>query len=209
MGAATPSWLRSTTAALIIIDELEREATVGNIRNIGQILRKLLTTEHLAQYDSGVRTLLVLTGQANGVEGEPHLLVRGGWPFTVLGATVTVRELIIDMISERIASCGRPRVIGVWSSTPGRLSLSHIMRIHTHDVVAVTASRPWAIALSGSRDGSAAIWDLNRGIYIRSIWHGEACDMGAVNLVAINESTGYIATSASTRSTGGRWRRST
>ncbi|KAF7319612.1 hypothetical protein HMN09_00301600 [Mycena chlorophos] len=240
-----------------ITDELEREATVGIIHNFGQTPRKLFTTEHPAQYDSGPRTLPI--GQANGIEEDPHLLVQGGRPFTDLGPTVPVRELVIDMISERIIPCPegvlcnpwRPheriewgttraaagqlrytvdqRVIqvieeaycvcaafadwanivtgcsdftvrlwkinrGASSSSPGRLGLSHIMRIHTHDVVAVTASRPWAIALSGSRDGSAAIWDLNRGIYIRSIWHGEAGDMGAVNLVAINESTGYIAT---------------
>ncbi|KAF7319608.1 hypothetical protein HMN09_00301200 [Mycena chlorophos] len=215
-----------------ITDELEREATVGIIHNFGQTPRKLFTTEHPAQYDSGPRTLPI--GQANGIEEDPHLLVQGGRPFTDLGPTVPVRELVIDMISERIIPCPEgvlfdQRVIqvieeaycvcaafadwanivtgcsdftvrlwkinrGASSSSPGRLGLSHIMRIHTHDVVAVTASRPWAIALSGSRDGSAAIWDLNRGIYIRSIWHGEAGDMGAVNLVAINESTGYIAT---------------
>ncbi|KAF7293071.1 hypothetical protein MIND_01206500 [Mycena indigotica] len=240
-----------------ITDELEREATVGIIHNFGQTPRKLFTTEHPAQYDVGPRTLPL--GQANGIEEDPHLLVQAARHFQDLGPTVPVRELVMDMISERIIPCPegvlcnpwRPheriewgttraaagqlryaadqRVIQVieeancvcaafadwanivtgcsdftvrlWkinrgssSSSPGRLGLSHIMRIHTHDVVAVTASRPWAIALSGSRDGSAAIWDLNRGIYIRSIWHGEASEMTAVNLVAINESTGYIAT---------------
>ncbi|KAJ7639738.1 beach-domain-containing protein [Mycena polygramma] len=75
-----------------------------------------------------------------------------------------------------------------------RLGLSHIMRIHTDDVVSVTASRAWSVVLSGSKDGSAALWDLNRGIYIRSIWHGEDKEVSAVHLVAVNESTGYIAT---------------
>ncbi|KAJ7201121.1 beach-domain-containing protein [Mycena pura] len=83
---------------------------------------------------------------------------------------------------------------GSSSSSPGRLALSHILRIHTNDVVSVTASRAWSIALSGSKDGSAAIWDLNRGIYTRSIWHGDAGEMSAVHLVAVNETTGYIAT---------------
>lgn len=76
------------------------------------------------------------------------------------------------------------------SNPPGggstRVSLTHLMRIHTDEVVCVTASRAWSMVLSGSRDGSAALWDLNRGIYIRSIWHSEG---DTVHLVAINEST--------------------
>lgn len=63
------------------------------------------------------------------------------------------------------------------------------MRIHTDEVSCVTASRTWSVAISGSKDGSAALWDLNRGVYIRSIWHGDQGEMTAVNLVAINEST--------------------
>jgi WD40 repeat protein len=69
-----------------------------------------------------------------------------------------------------------------------RLALSHIMRVHTSEVVCVTASRPWSLIVSGSKDGSAALWDLNRGVYVRSIWHGDGED-SAVHLVAVNEST--------------------
>ncbi|KAF9466003.1 hypothetical protein BDZ94DRAFT_1252774 [Collybia nuda] len=79
-------------------------------------------------------------------------------------------------------------------ATPMHVTLSHIMRIHTDEVTCVTASRTWSVAISGSKDGSAALWDLNKGVYIRSIWHGDQGEMTAVNLVAINESTGYIAT---------------
>ena len=63
------------------------------------------------------------------------------------------------------------------------------MRVHTDEVVCVTASRAWSIVVSGSRDGSAALWDLNRGVYIRSIWHGDGNESNAVNLVTVNEST--------------------
>jgi len=73
------------------------------------------------------------------------------------------------------------------------LALSHIMRVHTDEVICVTASRAWSLVVSGSKDGSAALWDLNRGGYVRSIWHGDGGDW-AVHLVAINESTGYVAT---------------
>jgi len=75
------------------------------------------------------------------------------------------------------------------SSSAMQVSLSHIMRVHTDEVTCVTASRSWSLVVSGSKDGSAAVWDLNRGVYVRSIWHGEGGEYTAVDLVAINEST--------------------
>ena len=45
------------------------------------------------------------------------------------------------------------------------------------------------VVVSGLKDGSAAIWDLNRGMYVRSIWHGEGRESTMVNLFAINGST--------------------
>ena len=75
------------------------------------------------------------------------------------------------------------------SSSAMRVSLSHIMRVHTDEVTCVTASRPWSLVVSGSKDGSAALWDLSRGLYVRSIWHGDGGESTAVDLVAINEST--------------------
>ncbi|KDQ53971.1 hypothetical protein JAAARDRAFT_61057 [Jaapia argillacea MUCL 33604] len=75
------------------------------------------------------------------------------------------------------------------------LTLSHVMRAHSADVVAVTTSRPWSLVVSGSRDGTAILWDLNKGIYVQSIWHGNG---ETVHLVAVNDSTGYIATCSRT-----------
>ncbi|KAG6877945.1 hypothetical protein C0993_001803 [Termitomyces sp. T159_Od127] len=80
------------------------------------------------------------------------------------------------------------------SSAATAIVLSHIMRVHTDEVICITTSRTWSIIVSGSGDGSAALWDLNRGTYIRSIWHGDGGESNMVNLVSINESTGYIAT---------------
>lgn len=71
---------------------------------------------------------------------------------------------------------------------PVSLTLTHLMRGHTSRVSCVTASRGWSLIVSGSQDGSAAIWDLNRGVYTRSIWHGSG-PASAVHLVAVNEST--------------------
>ncbi|KAI8986856.1 beach-domain-containing protein [Trametes punicea] len=76
---------------------------------------------------------------------------------------------------------------------PATLRLTHLMRGHTARVSCITASRLWSLIVSGSRDGSAALWDLNRGVYVRSIWHGSGPSF-EVHLAAVNESTGYIAT---------------
>ncbi|KAI6126006.1 hypothetical protein EDD17DRAFT_1521466 [Pisolithus thermaeus] len=77
------------------------------------------------------------------------------------------------------------------------LSLAHLLRGHSGPVSCVQASRTWSVAISGSSDGSAVLWDLNRGTYVRSIWHADGSipsEDASVRLVAINESTGYIAT---------------
>jgi len=68
---------------------------------------------------------------------------------------------------------------------------THLMRAHTARVVCVAASRNWSLAVTGSADGSAVLWDLNRGVYVRSIWHGENA---TVHLAAVSDSQGYIAT---------------
>jgi WD40 repeat protein len=63
-----------------------------------------------------------------------------------------------------------------------------MMRVHRDSILCVAASRSWSIIVSGSKDGSAALWDLNRAIYMRSIWHGEDGNVG-IHLATINEST--------------------
>ena len=88
------------------------------------------------------------------------------------------------------------------SSSAMQVSLSHIMRVHTDEVTCVTASRSWSLVVSGSKDSSAALWDLNRGVYVRSIWHGKGEKSTAVDLVAINEST--VSTAVSWRITNGQ-----
>lgn len=72
------------------------------------------------------------------------------------------------------------------------LTLVYLLRKHSAPITCLSVSRAWSVALSGSLDGSAILWDLNRGLYVRSIWHaGGDCSIedAAVHLVAINEST--------------------
>lgn len=87
-----------------------------------------------------------------------------------------------------VSRAGGPASTPRYSDCPLRISLTHLMRSHTAPVVCVTASRTWSLVVSGSEDGSAAIWDLNRGVYVRSIWHSKTAE-APVHLVAVNEST--------------------
>ncbi|KAL4252230.1 hypothetical protein ABKN59_005526 [Abortiporus biennis] len=85
-----------------------------------------------------------------------------------------------------------------YGDPPLRLVMTHLMRSHSASVVCVAASRTWSLVVSGSKDGSTALWDLNRGVYVRSIWHSHSAD-SPVHLVAINESTGHIASCSKTK----------
>ena len=75
-----------------------------------------------------------------------------------------------------------------YGEPPLKIVLTHLMRSHRAPVACVAASRSWSLVVSGSEDGSLALWDLNRGSYIRSIWHGEGKDW-TIRLAAIHEST--------------------
>ncbi|OCH84794.1 beach-domain-containing protein [Obba rivulosa] len=245
-----------------ITDDLEREATVGIIHNFGQTPRKIFNAPHPERMMHGISSLPL--GTIYGIAEDYHLLSQSPKPVKDLGPASPVRELYVDVISERVIPCG-PGTLYVplrshehieWDLSPvsggelrlvvdrkvvqvveaahcscatfadsatlvtgsmdhtvrlwhlqrpsgqiaarGRdrtpsLVIMNIMRAHTAEVLCVAASRAWSLVVSGSKDGSAALWDLNRGIYVRSIWHGSGNDH-EVHLAAINESTGYIAT---------------
>ncbi len=239
--------------------------------SVGQTPRKIFSIPHPERYHHGLYSLPL--GTLHGIEEDPHLLIqnarclKGKYSrsnrlflvsllliiFQDLGPTVPVRELVLDILSDKIHPCPEgvlsvPKypheqiewgsgsaelrvvvdhkvvqviegafctcaafadsnslvtgssdyTVRLWkiarpntnsTSTGLRAALSHIMRIHTDEVVCVAASRAWSLVVSGSKDGSAALWDLNRGVYVRSIWHGDGGELSAVNLVSINEST--------------------
>ncbi|EPQ51421.1 beach-domain-containing protein [Gloeophyllum trabeum ATCC 11539] len=98
--------------------------------------------------------------------------------------------------SDTLVTGSSDHLVRLWQvprSPVTALVLLHTMRAHTAPVTCVAASKAWSIAVSGSRDGSAVVWDLNRGSYVRSMWHD-----GPVEVVAINESMGHIATCSAT-----------
>lgn len=70
------------------------------------------------------------------------------------------------------------------------LAQTHMLRAHSANVVCVTACRAWSIIVSGSEDGTAIVWDLNRAVYVNTINHREDDkDNAAVHCVAVNDST--------------------
>ncbi|GJJ12773.1 hypothetical protein Clacol_007018 [Clathrus columnatus] len=81
--------------------------------------------------------------------------------------------------------------VRVWKVTHREhttLSLSYILTGHRGRIISITASRAWSLIVSGGEDGLVMLWELNRAQYVRSITHNSP-----VSFVAINESTGYIA----------------
>lgn len=63
-------------------------------------------------------------------------------------------------------------------------------------VTCLAASQDWRIAVSGGEEGTAIVWDTNRGVYVRSL-QGRSDGVGAVTQVAVDEEQGLIATIAS------------
>jgi WD40 repeat protein len=113
----------------------------------------------------------------------------------VIEAAFCTCAIFVDHIN--LVTGSSDHIVRLWrinrvQSGSMNLALSHIMRVHIDEVTCVAASRTWSLVVSGSKDGSVALWDLNRGSYVRSIRHGNGGD-SAVHLVAVNESTvGHI-----------------
>jgi WD40 repeat protein len=99
--------------------------------------------------------------------------------------------------SETLATGSSDYIVRLWrvertplspKDPPLSITLTNIMRGHTAEVLCIAASRQWSLLVSGSSDGTAIFWELNRGTYTRSLFH-DLEDRDPVTLVAINEST--------------------
>ncbi|KAL1508880.1 hypothetical protein ABEB36_003702 [Hypothenemus hampei] len=98
--------------------------------------------------------------------------------------------------SKIIVTAGTGSVITIWGYEAKKKSLTikHRLYGHTDAVTCVAASPAYNVIVSGSRDSTAIIWDLSRGVFVRQL-RGHA---GPVAAVAVNELTGDIATCAAT-----------
>ncbi|XP_019753468.2 WD repeat and FYVE domain-containing protein 3 isoform X1 [Dendroctonus ponderosae] len=95
-----------------------------------------------------------------------------------------------------IVTAGTGSVVTVWSYETRKkaMTIKHQLYAHTEAVTCLAASPAYNVIVSGSRDSSAIIWDLSRGVFVRQLT-GHA---GPVAAVAVNELTGDIATCAAT-----------
>ncbi|XP_034186854.1 WD repeat and FYVE domain containing 3 bchs isoform X3 [Osmia lignaria lignaria] len=96
--------------------------------------------------------------------------------------------------SKSIVTAGTSSVVTVWEYTKRQLSIKQCLYGHTDAVTCLSSSPAYNVIVSGSRDGTAIIWDLSRCLFVRQL-RGHA---GPVAAVAINELTGDIATCAAT-----------
>lgn len=98
--------------------------------------------------------------------------------------------------AKMIVTAGTSSVVTIWKFDANRKSLSvrHSLHGHTDAVTCLAASAAYNVIVSGSRDGTAIVWDMSRFTFVRQL-RGHA---GVVAAVAINELTGDIATCSAT-----------
>lgn len=98
--------------------------------------------------------------------------------------------------AKMIVTAGTSSVVTIWKFDANRKSLSvrHSLHGHTDAVTCLAASAAYNVVVSGSRDGTAIVWDMSRFTFVRQL-RGHA---GVVAAVAINELTGEIATCSAT-----------
>lgn len=96
--------------------------------------------------------------------------------------------------SKQIVTAGTSSVVTVWEYAKRQLAIKQCLYGHTDAVTCLASSPAYNVIVSGSRDGTAIIWDLSRCLFVRQL-RGHA---GPVAAVAINDLTGDIATCAAT-----------
>ncbi|XP_056639814.1 WD repeat and FYVE domain-containing protein 3 isoform X1 [Diorhabda sublineata] len=95
-----------------------------------------------------------------------------------------------------IVTAGTSSVVTIWQYEARRktMTIKHSLYGHTDAITCLASSPAYNVIISGSRDCSAIIWDLSRGVFVRQL-RGHA---GPVAAVAVNDLTGDIATCAAT-----------
>lgn len=103
--------------------------------------------------------------------------------------------------SRTMITAGTESLITVWKIEKMR-SFTPIMNLYGHvePVTCLASSQSYSLIVSGSRDKTAIIWDLNRLTFVRQLGAGPSDKLihhGPISAIAINDSTGDIATCAS------------
>eukprot|EP00095_Tigriopus_kingsejongensis_P009945 maker-scaffold981_size73921-snap-gene-0.19 protein:Tk09945 transcript:maker-scaffold981_size73921-snap-gene-0.19-mRNA-1 annotation:"low quality protein: wd repeat and fyve domain-containing protein 3" len=96
--------------------------------------------------------------------------------------------------SKVVLTAGTSSVVAVYEyhKKVKQLLIKKMLYGHTDAVTCLAASPSWNVAVSGSRDRTAIIWDLSRYCYVKHL----AGHCGPIAAVTINELTGEIVTCA-------------
>lgn len=114
------------------------------------------------------------------------------WPNDILCCTIPNSRTMI--------TAGTEPLITVWKIEKMR-SFSPVSHLYGHvePVTCLTSSQAYSIVVSGSRDRTAIIWDLNRLTFVCQLGRlgpDKFVHHGPISAIAINDSTGDIATCA-------------
>ncbi|CAG2101979.1 unnamed protein product [Medioppia subpectinata] len=99
-----------------------------------------------------------------------------------------------------IVTAGTNSVISVWRIKGKMQNMSLIQNLygHTEPITCLSSSAVYGIIVSGSRDKTCIIWDLNRLIFVRQLGGGHnLIHTAPIAAIAINDLSGDIATCAS------------
>ncbi|KAK9506438.1 hypothetical protein O3M35_008379 [Rhynocoris fuscipes] len=96
--------------------------------------------------------------------------------------------------SKTVITAATTSVVTIWEYTKKQLNVVKTLIGHNEAVTCLAASPAYNVIVSGSRDTTAIIWDLNHRIFVRQLTGHNA----PVAAVAINDLTGDIGTCAGT-----------
>jgi len=112
-------------------------------------------------------------------------------PYEILCCTIPNNRTMI--------TAGTNSLITVWRIDKAR-SFAPVSNLYGHvqPITCLASSQAYSLIVSGSRDRTAIIWDLNRLTFVRQIGGagkgGKPIHQGPISAIAINNSTGDIAT---------------
>jgi len=104
--------------------------------------------------------------------------------------------------SRLVVIAGTSSLISVWRLKGKNYQLKLVQNLYGHleAITCLTSSSAYGIIVSGSRDRTCIIWDLNRLVFSRQLGDGTESDLvhpAPISAVAINDLTGDIATCSS------------
>ncbi|EIW67560.1 hypothetical protein TREMEDRAFT_69630 [Tremella mesenterica DSM 1558] len=124
-------------------------------------------------------------------EGPTHRLVHLIEGISVKHAVFATPTLLITASSTSVFTAWRVSIKGLaYKKGDASLHREATLRGHTREVTCLAASTGWSLLVSGSKDGTAMVWDTNRLRYTRTL---QTPRSESIVFVSIHEPDGTIA----------------